>query len=271
MSLTFKPHTKYGVELEFASGGASESRLYDAISSVVASEVSRSETPNRWTLKRDCSCGWEVTSPAYEPINRGIYEIREVIRSIRERCSDYGSATTNHRCGLHIHLATDKRNRTKLQNFIDVVWYFEPTVHDLLPRSRHNGRFCLSLRRSYPTEAPPVESLRNQVRYMGLNLNYGRPTVEIRYGSGTTNSTKAANWLRLWLRLHQQAYTKRKPLPNSWSSRDPSIAKLVRYLGWSRSQSRIEQLGPLELSPIVQNTVDWLHHRYEELNEAPQQ
>ena len=121
----------------------------------------------------------------------------------------------NRSCGMHVHFdATDTRWED-LRAIALVALKVEQHLFDMLPPSRQNSNWCKRISMSIKslinctTSAEFVElwyedsgisrEKYNDSRYHGLNLHarFYLGTIEFRYHSGTLNSEKIINWVKI--------------------------------------------------------------------------
>ena len=123
----------------------------------------------------------------------------------------------NRSCGLHVHLDATDTTWQDLKAISLVMMKVEQHIFDMLPKSRQNSNWCkridmnISDLISCSTEREFVElwysqggdainrTKYNDTRYHGLNLHarFYLGTIEFRYHSGTLNSKKILNWIKI--------------------------------------------------------------------------
>lgn len=99
----------------------------------------------------------------------------------------------NKSCGLHVHL--DARNR-EAETMAERLIAAQPLLYSMVPPSRRSNAYCTPTHPEHTIEAPGE-------RYKGINLNAydAHSTIEVRLHSGTHESRKINNWIKLLLRI----------------------------------------------------------------------
>ena len=121
----------------------------------------------------------------------------------------------NRSCGLHVHLDATDTTWQDLKAISLVMMKVEQHIFDMLPPSRQNSNWCKRISMNIneliacSTESEFVElwyrnesinrTKYNDTRYHGLNLHarFYLGTIEFRYHSGTLNSNKILNWIKI--------------------------------------------------------------------------
>lgn len=165
----------------------------------------------------------------------------EVLRQLCKTLND-NDFNVDDSCGLHIHL--DGRGlfpRTKsldepkaLKQLWAFYYAYEPVIHSFLPSARRTNSYCYSIQRTtHLTSIVFAKTLRaieklwytesrvaqidrrkdhkyDDTRYNGVNLHslLGSKHLEIRYHSGTLNSTKILQWVNLHLSVLDRSASK---------------------------------------------------------------
>jgi len=187
---------RFGVELE-AEFGANPSG--DIINDLIPSQCGVTEDGS-------LNNGVEVQTP---PLTGKVGE-----EFVKDTCREMRSVTEAQRtCGTHIHLeAEDYKNNPVAFSYL---WYFvyciEPIILAMLPKSRHNSTYCLSMRRlpkpSLMRTKKRVRGVEKGGKFMGFGI--GRidwaKTLEVRYHSGTLDSRKVIEWVVLWQAILRNA------------------------------------------------------------------
>lgn len=166
------------------------------------------------SLREGCPSGHyplELVSPPLTEED-GYRQIEIVCRVLNE-CG----AKVNKCCGLHIHVGYHKPacNRVGAVRQLLNFYGLNENYFDLIqPQSRRNNRFCQSIvrnsdylqydfERNYTSKQKTISSIFqnyfNGNRYMKINLGayvkYG--TIEFRQHSGTVESSKIINWIKI--------------------------------------------------------------------------
>jgi superfamily II DNA or RNA helicase/GNAT superfamily N-acetyltransferase len=252
--IRFVSDQKFGIEIEFALLGHDEipdfgdpywqekaqnilTVLSDALgpSHVLLKPHEYHETPtedkkNRWHLEHDNSAGWEVVSPILEG-HDGFSQVLRACQALDGFLED-SEIGVDHRCGLHITLATRLEKTEQLIGFIERVQRLEPGLFTLVAPSRlfsfdgrnyHTNiynRYCLPSRHidlnrlknySLNVLAPEDEYewgdefIDEYVdRDHTVNVQkwpWGNLLVEVRMHNGTTDHRKVIPWISLWMKI----------------------------------------------------------------------
>lgn len=98
----------------------------------------------------------------------------------------------NKSCGLHVHFDCRHLTARQVTTLGKRVALCVPALHMILPKSRRENRFCLKPINTHKQSG-------SEGRYSFVNLqSYARhKTLEIRGHSGTTDSDKIVNWIKL--------------------------------------------------------------------------
>ncbi len=185
----FEPTLRFGVEMEFSSNLVQHNALRTAVNRALEPlhcHVSESERSDVWTLKSDCSCGWELTTPILEG-KEDLRSLSRVVKSIQDQFNNQD--LVDNRCGLHIHFDMSGVSRNSLRQVIESFRKVEPLTHSLIPGSRRTNGFCRPL--SERCGDMPDD------HYSAVNLGRWsqRGDMEIRYHSGTCNHEKIFGWI----------------------------------------------------------------------------
>jgi hypothetical protein len=155
-------------------------------------------------------------------------ELGRILQSTCKTIANHNFMATKS-CGLHIHL--DGRHDfieereikgAKVSRLLRAYYAIEPMLYAMLPASRFDNHYCLSIRGLYdysklktcnPEKLEVIwykemdKDSRNQrknnkydnTRYCGINLHslFYRGSIEIRYHSGSIDYQKIKNWIRL--------------------------------------------------------------------------
>lgn len=118
-------------------------------------------------------------------------------------------AYVNNTCGTHVHYdmrvvpgaTTPQEIEKQVKQYGARLARCVPALKMMLPKSRRNNQFCLSVINDIPRAGQPLPPP-NQIdkeRYVFINLkSYRRfETIEVRGHSGTLNSDKILNWIAL--------------------------------------------------------------------------
>ena len=182
----------------------------------------KNDLPANSTIKSDGSVmGFELNTP---PASGD--KLEQIVKQSCEALRKYQYQGTKS-CGVHIHIdARDIRNKpNKIANIARTYLAIEDMIFSILPSSRWTSQYCQPIKADFlfsGTGADEKWFAKNKRvtmqqikrgkglsdRYHGLNikaLQNSRGTLELRYHSGTTSSTKILNWIALNLRLFTYA------------------------------------------------------------------
>lgn len=171
-----------------------------------------------------------ITGKEYvSPILYGDYGL-EVIR---EFCTSAVRAglQVDKKCGYHLHVGAQELKWDKIVNIAKLYYFMEPLIYHMNPEQRRGtttDHSCgkpapvsydyikansdVDLRRKYYGFSSDIgdgrireysDSKYQPQRYRGVNLHslWHRGTIEFRYMSGTLNSDKVINWLKIHILL----------------------------------------------------------------------
>lgn len=212
----------FGVELEFimprgmthtecarrvsAAGVACEHQMYGHTVPRGAWKVVTDGSLSNFTS------GAELVSP---PI-RGEDGFRQ-LRTVCDTLTAMG-AKVNTRCGLHVHVGVGTEGVSFFKNLVTLYASAQDAIDTFMPASRRSSenQYCSPVRVSRASLAAAVNvnqvtsaigqipsAQRDGTRYCKLNLKsfFAYGTVEFRHHGGTVDANKAANWVRLCLRM----------------------------------------------------------------------
>lgn len=175
---------------------------------------------SKWCVHDDGSLGTngdnfttvELSSPILYG-EEGIAEMRAMMDALRKL-----GGKVNKTCGMHIHVGVEDLSLAERKRITTAFVRYEPFFDALVPLSRRNHSACQSNRAfakggtlpaKLDTLRKPVASQRElearfpafEAKYLKLNVSSAshRGTFEFRQHSGTLNSNKAENWVRLVL------------------------------------------------------------------------
>ena len=214
-------NTHFGVELEcYLPEGGTMRAAAQAVSQRIGEPVSvedynHSLRPS-WKVVTDGSLsdysrGCEFVSPKLNG-EAGIAQLEAVCEAL----VDYG-CTVSRRCGMHVHVDAGGQGLGFFKKLVRLYQVYEPVIDQLMPPSRRasaNG-FCRSITAVPAANIDSAASVQDltmvihratgagEPRYHKVNLAaYSRhSTVEFRQHSGTLDARKAANWVKICLRL----------------------------------------------------------------------
>lgn len=167
----------------------------------------------------------EIVSPPM-PLNKISLETISTVAQTLILCG----CRVNNTCGIHVHFgiegnAQDKDNVAFLKRILKMYCKFENAINALLPKSRHDNRYCKSMTNTINSHARnagmnisdltkeevafkaldacnTLQKLRGvlyQDRYHKINLEAinRHNTIEFRQHSGTLDADKITNWILL--------------------------------------------------------------------------
>tara|TARA_R110002020_G_scaffold58750_5_gene160983 strand:- start:1057 stop:2313 length:1257 start_codon:yes stop_codon:yes gene_type:complete len=172
----------------------------------------RGDIPHGWSSTYDGSIHGDGIELISKPANGDL--LKERIDSLSTWSRSY-NVDVNRSCGLHIHIDATDTTWEDLKWISIVNKKIESYIFSMMPESRRNSNWCKPMEMSLDdlTECNSSEHFvemyydgygvssekYNDSRYHGLNLHarFYLGTIEFRYHSGTTNSIKITNWIKL--------------------------------------------------------------------------
>lgn len=154
-----------------------------------------------WTLKRDCSCGYEITSKKLPSTSEGIKELIRVSRILnRKEPGLTRYPTDSKRCGLHVHISRAGLTEATIDNFMHFLYLSSRVIYKML-RSEYRqtwGSYGSTNLQDYqrpgffahPTAYANIGSVRR---------NTSHRTIEIRFSRGLNNSIQIAAYVQFLL------------------------------------------------------------------------
>lgn len=120
-------------------------------------------------------------------------DVYSLIEKVCEVLADT-NAQVNKTCGLHVHL--DMRNRNSEMAFNNLVCS-QNILYAMNPFSRQSGTYCRRV------DTKDFDLAKKGTKYFGINAeSFNRhKTIEIRIHSGTIQSRKISNWVKLLLQI----------------------------------------------------------------------
>lgn len=225
----------FGLELEYKSGKLGSyyldfeemwSHVFDATRGC-RHEVSRDEDTRYWTVKTDCTIGYEITTPILEDLE-DLTQVVESLEASFEKRFDLELLETP-RAGLHIHIG---RQDTDWESFYNLIWNFEETLIELQKTKTGNHRksnsYCGRIRRGCHRDGHST----------GLNRSYHLQTYEVRYGQGTGYAWKVLGWTSLVLTLAHEARRHKIKMQSQFDTPD----HLMKFVDASTSIHRNKAL-----------------------------
>lgn len=260
---------KFGAELEF-SRNVSRDIMYGAVRTAARNHgmsTSHSETPSSWTLKTDCTCGWEITSPALESTRENMELLRNFIIDVKNNIpDDVRPRAINRSCGFHTHIEVGDLNNQQLRNMFRLFQIFEPALLDIQPRSRNGNGYCGSIRNHSLPELG-LGGLRNGPTGHSTGVNFGRyssrrKTIEVRYGSPSLRGRRVTNWIQVLLFIVE--HSKISPNLEEQSLGNTRAQDLSNFL-------RLEETSVDWLNQRKNSLSRWVLRRSEQLEESRQE
>jgi hypothetical protein len=179
-----------------------------------------------WDVKRDGSCGWEVSTPALYLDDAGHNaELKAGVLALAAM-----NARVDETCGLHVWVDCSDFDAEDLRRLIALWVRYEPFFFSIQPRERWANRYCQALRQSTWTgstsskwetaqraiQAGTSSHLRTWCqeleKYCSLKTEdwwvHGR--VEFRLGAGTLDYETVRCWSMLLLAVVERARNHRE-------------------------------------------------------------
>lgn len=131
-----------GLEFEFSSHSDIRPMVRDRIEAegypVDSPTGYRHSRGDRWDLKTDSSCGWEIASPILRTYGDVVKAagVADIISSLG------GSANTN--CGFHVHVGLGGHafTETQIENIFRFLTRYEEAFFLMVPQYRRDSRWC---------------------------------------------------------------------------------------------------------------------------------
>lgn len=231
--MTFDTKRKFGVEVEFISMHTQSSTvskinayLAEHNADFTVETAYYSDTSNTWRIKTDSSIqeGYDYGLELVTPVLQGQADYERLIL-VLNAINSIDGVRVNRSTGLHIHVGVEDWKVSNFKNLVKRYAKFEKVLDSIMPESRrmNNGSYCrsnfnsrYSLKDIY-NDIDDKHTTRTLIssassgRYVKLNLQsfWKHGTVEFRHHSGTTNSTKISNWLRVVMAMVECADARR--------------------------------------------------------------
>ena len=224
--LDIQPEQTFGIEFEVApKSGATDVRqaelvrvgtaMRDALSDVVgitwAGQDGARNDHGKWYLKRDGSCGLEITTRILKGVE-GFMEVYNVLRILNPLLDRLGYRVSK-LTGTHVHLGWRGVPFNSQKQLMHVVGYYEPAINSLVSPSRVKNIYAMSVRgffKRYRLEGRAAwKEYFSDEHYLGVSLQplYGRyGTTEVRIHNGTLDGPKILTWVSLWMRILDRAH-----------------------------------------------------------------
>lgn len=229
----FKPHRKFGVELEMGHT-IPKLRVANIIKSfsskdVICTGYKLSSNNNYWHVKDDSTCGIfgkngpkGVEVASY--VAQGLEDIDHI--SFVGRMLSLSGCKVNNNCGYHIHAEAKDLSINDVGVLLAYWLKIEPWIEGMIPAQRRNTKYCRSLSSSKVYDRDKfwkpqdlfilfspknLSTFENEERRVSLNLvNYvkyilfpgssnPRGTVELRTPDGTLDYNEIKNWIVFFL------------------------------------------------------------------------
>lgn len=211
----------FGVEIEFfRPAGMHMQRVAELITAAgVPAQVSlygHAVPTGHWKVITDGSLGYargaEVVSPPLRG-EAGFDQLQKVMTALTAM-----GGTVTKKCGFHVHVGVATEGIDFFKNLVGLYCSAERAIDSFMAPSRRgdSNRFIrtmllnqdrLAAAQTVANVAAAVgqtaNSHRDGTRYKKLNLKsyWAYSTVEFRHHQGTVDADKAANWVRLCLRM----------------------------------------------------------------------
>lgn len=215
------------------------------------------QLPTGWKAERDGSIqpgSGYMAAEIVSPVLNGSDGLRQ-LKTVCDWLNSVG-AKVNRSTGFHVHVGFCRNDKRGLRRLVSLVANFEKALFAATgTHSREQGSYCMPVQ----NDALYQQAFRDALvltthlpRYHVLNLtnllSNGKPTVEFRVFSGTTNPLKAIGYVRLCLGIVEKALTMKK-LPK-WVAKTPvetspihrggegqtALTRLFYGLGWTKGR-----------------------------------
>lgn len=210
--LDIQPEQTFGIEFEIApkSGETHVSSfdqnwLNDCIATALegvapySKEVQYDHTA--WRLKRDTSCGLELTTRILRG-PEGFMEVHDVLK-ILHLLLDTRGYRVSMKTGTHVHLGCSGVHFSNLRRFYGIVAFYEPALYSLVAPSRIDNKYTQSVRLLFKKIRLQSKLVWKEMitHYTGVSLTPKYGTFEVRMHNGTLEADKILPWVSLWMRI----------------------------------------------------------------------
>lgn len=186
-----------------------------------------------WVVKRDGSCGWEISTP----VSQGPGDLRRCC-DVLEACKKVG-AKVGPRTGIHLHYQIRDFTMESLGKLIAYWIKLEGMIFFSLPRKRRANSFCLSLSRTGDVKIDGHYSYDDLIhitgdhKYRALNikpfLQGDIKKIEVRVIEGTMDPSILWNWTAFFFHFIQRVKESRMPNDLRWFGLDEAMEWLHWY------------------------------------------
>lgn len=200
---------KFGIELEIPlfinNRRADQDILFNTLRPVINKHdfpLDHDEYSTVFTLKSDCSCGGELTTPALEISEEKIDFLKNILSDIEKALTEkYGSIKHFHDFsnGLHIHLSRDPYF-SRIQNMMKIFYLYEDNINKIFNSYRHLTNYFYQFKK-YVFNNNRNYFLDRNVKFVPTGrLIYPmvcskHNTIEFRHFHGTFVTEDIINWL----------------------------------------------------------------------------
>lgn len=198
----------FGIEIEFDDNNNSfysKQKLKEIFDKILCQYrqplLCDRENKKDWTIKRDSSCGWEITTPVFEQNRNNIELISKIIYSFNKlllKQKHFDNIYTS-KTGLHIHL-NKLNNKEKHWNLIKCFYYLEVDLFELQPIGRMNNYYSRKITKYHLCY---YQQCFNRYDKIHEAINFSRHnTLEFRHASSTGYYRDIKYWLVLLIFLN---------------------------------------------------------------------
>lgn len=242
-SLELKMSRAFGMEFEFTRS-CSQEALEEAIryaipglgrEGVRIADWEHTPPDNvEWVVKRDGSCGWEISTPK----SKGRDDLDRCCE-VLDACRKVG-AKVGPRTGVHLHYEVRDFNRDRLGTLIAYWVKMEGMLFFALPRKRRANPFCASLSRigdlkpSYEYSSEDLIRIAGGGRYRALNIKpylNDMARIEVRVIEGTLNPEVIRGWTLFFHHFVERCRESEHPADLRWFGLDEALVWLRWYGG----------------------------------------
>jgi len=194
---------KFGVEIE-TNTNLSKSELSRLLKSrnlkVRTTNSYTQSTGDKWDIKNDSSCGYEIASPVLSGA-QGVFDLKLAADKIKDALND--SHMPNSDCGIHITVDISDFNNADLKRLIIGFLKSQHHFYKMCNKNRQDNTYCQKYdisKLNNCINARTVSEIKRILgcnKYKGLNLSkLDKKVVEFRMFQSELGARKITNWVR---------------------------------------------------------------------------